>query len=271
MIDHSDSARAPEPRVTVAVPSYNQAQFLDATLRSIFAQPVAVEVMLADGGSTDGSQRVIERWRDRLTWFRSAPDAGQPASINEAIARGRAPYVCWLNSDDLFLPEGLAALLAAIEADPSIAVVYGGCLRIDAGGRIVGRYRAGRMSVRALSRRCVIPQPASLIRRDAWERIGGLRDKLHLGLDYDLWWRLQGSGFRFRRIDTDVAALRVHAGAKSFKYAREMYAEAKAIVRMHYGSVPLVWRLKEPFSIAARRQAGLMARLARALHGWSLR
>jgi hypothetical protein len=263
--------RAATPQVTVAVPSYNQAQFLDATLRSIFAQPVAVEVMLADGGSTDGSQQVIEQWRDRLTWCRSAPDNGQPASINEAIARGRAPYVCWLNSDDLFLPEGLAALLAAIAADPSIAVVYGGCLRIDEHGRIIGRYRAGPMSVRALSRRCVIPQPATLIRRDAWEWLGGLRDKLDLGFDYDLWWRLQHAGFRFRRIETDVAALRIHADAKSLKYAREMYAEAKAIVRMHYGSVPLIWRLKEPFSIAARGQDGLAVRLARAFQAWSLR
>ena len=275
MIDPGHTTHAAQltsaPLITVAVPSFNQARFLDATLRSIFAQPVPAEVMLADGGSTDGSQDVIEQWRGRLTWCRSAPDHGQAASINEAIGRGRAPFVCWLNSDDLFLPEGLAALLAAIQADPSAAVVYGGCLLIDEAGRMIGRYRAGPMSRRSLSRRCVIPQPATLIRRDAWERVSGLRNKLHLSLDYDLWWRLHRGGFRFSRIDADVAALRFHENAKSFRYAREMYGEAKAVVREHYGSLPLIWHLREPFSVAARRPRGVMRHLARTCRAWSWR
>src|SRR6266849_6310957 len=105
-----------KPRVTIAIPSLNQGRFLDTTLRSAFAQPVDIEVMLVDGGSTDGSLAVVERWRDRLAWCRSAPDKGQAAAINEAISRSRAPFVCWLNSDDIYLPDGLAALVQAIEA-----------------------------------------------------------------------------------------------------------------------------------------------------------
>ena len=73
------------PRVTIALPSLNQGRFLEATLRSIFSQPINAEVMCADGGSQDESREVIERWRDKLTWWRSGPDAGQAAAINEAI------------------------------------------------------------------------------------------------------------------------------------------------------------------------------------------
>jgi len=132
------------PIVTVAVPSYNQGRFLDETLQSIFAQSVPMEVMLADGGSTDDTQRVIARWRHRLTWWRSAPDQGQAASINEAIERGRAPFVCWMNSDDLFLSEGLAALVQALELNAiSAALVFFGSVD-DIAGAIGGKAVADR-------------------------------------------------------------------------------------------------------------------------------
>jgi GT2 family glycosyltransferase len=251
------------PRVTVAIPSLNQGRFLETTLRSVFAQPLDLEVMLVDGGSTDGSLAVVERWRPRLAWCRSAPDKGQAAAINEAIARSRAPFVCWLNSDDIYLPDGLAALLQAIEADPSVDVVYGNCVLIDAQGRLIGRYRSRPFSARWLSRRSIISQPATIMRREIWERVGGLDERLHFSLDYDLWWRFHRAGAHFRRIETDVAALRHHPAAKSFVFARAQYAEAKVVVRRHTGSLPLVWRLREPLSVGARAGGTALGYLAR--------
>jgi glycosyltransferase involved in cell wall biosynthesis len=262
---------APTPRVIVAVPSYNQGKFLDATLRSIFAQPVDVEVMLADAGSTDDTRAVIERWRDRLAWWRSAPDQGQAAAINEAIARSRAPLVCWLNSDDLFLPAGLSALVEAIEADPSADVVYGLGLMIDEAGRLIGRQRVAPFTVRGLSRGCIIPQPASIVRRKAWERVGGLDEKLHFSHDYDLWWRLYHAGSRFVHINVDIAGMRLHSAAKSVRQAAEMYAEAKSVVHRHFGSLPLIWRLREPFSVGGRKEGSVLERLVRAWRRWSVR
>jgi glycosyltransferase involved in cell wall biosynthesis len=259
MMPHSDA-----PRVTVAVPSYNQGLFLEATLRSIFAQPVPMEVMLADAGSTDTTSRIIERWGDRLTWFRSAPDEGQASAINEAISQGRAPLVCWLNSDDVFLPDGLSALVAAIEADASIDVAYGDCLRLDEQGRVIGRQRVAPFTVRGLSQRCIISQAATIIRREAWERVGGLDESLHLSLDYDLWWRLHRTGSRFAHVDVDVAAMRVHPDTKTVRYAAEMYAEAKSVVRRHHGSLPLIWWLRQPFSIALRKRDGVIGKMVEA-------
>src|SRR5436190_1766753 len=269
-IDSAPGGQARLPIVTVAVPSYNQGRFLDETLRSIFAQPVPIEVMLADGGSTDETQRVIARWRHRLTWCRSAPDRGQSASINEAIARGRAPFVCWMNSDDLFLPGGLSRLIHALHANAGAAVAYGGCHLIDADGRLLGLRRAKEISARSLSRHPVISQPASLIRRAAWDRVDGVKENLHLSLDYDLWWRLYRSGAKFTCIPLDVAAARFHPHAKSFVRPREMYAEAKSVVRNHYGSLPMRWRLKEPFSIHARKQGTMFERVMRAYRFWSM-
>jgi glycosyltransferase involved in cell wall biosynthesis len=262
---------ARNPIVTVAVPSYNQGRFLDAALRSIFTQSVPVEVMLADAGSTDGTQRVIARWRHLLAWWRSAPDRGQAASINEAIARGSAPFVCWMNSDDLFLPGGLAALVRALENNPSVAVAYGKCRLIDQNGTMIGLHRTRAVSERSLSRHCVIPQPASIVRRETWNRIGGLKETLHFSLDYDLWWRLLRSDARFTRVETEVAAARFHPRAKSFTNAGEMYAEAKAVVHEHYGSLPIRWGLKEPFSVRARKQGSVFESIARMYRLWSMR
>jgi len=88
--------------VTIAVPSFNQGQFLNDTLASIFQQDIPVEVFVMDGGSTDNSLEVIRKWEHRLAGWRSHADGGQAAAINQGIALGHAPYVCWLNSDDWF-------------------------------------------------------------------------------------------------------------------------------------------------------------------------
>jgi glycosyltransferase involved in cell wall biosynthesis len=257
------------PRVTVAVPSYNQGRFLEATLRSIFSQSVPMEVMIADAGSTDDTLRVIERWQHRLTWFRTAPDKGQASAINEAISHARAPFVCWLNSDDIFLPGGLSTLVEAIEADPSNAVAYGDCLRLDEHGQVAGSYRAGPVTAPRLSRRCMIPQPASIVRRAAWESVGGLNEKLHFAFDYDLWWRLQRAGAQFGYINVKVAAARLHPAAKSVRQAHKMYAEARSVVRRHHGSLPFIWWLKQPISIGIRKKGSVLQKVAHGLERWS--
>jgi len=95
------------PLVTIAVPSCNQGRFLDDALTSIFEQQLPVEVFVMDGGSTDNSIEIIRKWEGQLAGWRSHKDGGQAAAINEGIALGRAPYVCWLNSDDWFCLLGL--------------------------------------------------------------------------------------------------------------------------------------------------------------------
>ena len=68
-----------------------------------------------DGGSSDNSIDIIHKWEKQLAGWRSCADEGQAAAINEGIARGKAPYVCWLNSDDYFLPDGLMKLVDEVK------------------------------------------------------------------------------------------------------------------------------------------------------------
>lgn len=239
----------PAPLVTVVVPSLNQGGYLSAALQSIAAQAVETEILVLDGGSTDGSLAVIEAWASRLAGWRSAPDGGQASAINEGILRGSAPYVCWLNADDVLLPGALGLLVAALERNPSAPVAYGQAFNIDASGRTLGRYWTMPFSRRRLAWRCFICQPATLIRRSAWAAVGGLDESLLMALDYELWWRLSERFGDFSYVEAPVACNRVHAGTKTKTRRREHHLEAIEVVRRHHGRVPWKWYLSWPWSV----------------------
>ena len=265
------------PRVTVAVPSLDQGRFIGQALESIFAQGVEVEVFVMDAGSNDGTLSVIGRYQDRLAGWRSHPDAGQAAAINEGIARGTAPYVCWLNSDDWWLPGALPKLIAALEQPvapgqnvapaKNVAPTQAGAQSPPfAFGRVsnyddeTGHTRANLevhpFRERLFAQFCTVAQPATLIRRSAWEAVGGLDETLHLAMDYDLWWRLYRQGGRPAFVDAQLAMNRRYRETKTTSQRRAHYDEAIAVVRKHYGRVPIKWYLAQPFAVWLRSRIG---------------
>jgi len=241
-----------EPIITVVIPSFNQGQFLDDALASIFSQNINIEVMLVDGGSTDNTKFVIEKWNDRLTWWRSKKDSGQAAAINEGVARGHAPYVCWLNSDDMLLPEGLINMLQALQDNPSAPAVYGRSNIINEEGTTTGKYHTRAFSTQQLAIRCFISQPASLIRRNVWEAIGGLDTRYHMALDYDLWWRIYRQFGELLYLPKLIACDRHHHETKTSNFRSLHYREAMQILSKHYGRVPLKWYLAWPYAVWGR-------------------
>jgi len=241
------------PVVTVAVPSYNHGRFLDEALTSIFDQGIPVEVMLADGGSNDETLQIIRRWKGKLAWWRSSHDAGQSAAINEAIGRGKAPYVCWLNADDTFLRGGLQAMVAALESHPDAPAIYAKCWTTNAAGKRLMPYVTHSFSVQMLASRCFIAQPATLIRRSAWEKVGGVDEGLHFAFDYDLWWRLYKADGKFAYLRKYAATTRAHLDTKTAGQRKKHVLEAMRIVRRHFGRVPMKWYLTWPYSIWARK------------------
>jgi glycosyltransferase involved in cell wall biosynthesis len=237
------------PVVTIAVPSYNQGRFLDEALTSIFSQDVPVEVFVADGGSTDGSVDVIKKFENRLAGWRSYADRGQASAINECIAKGRAPYVGWLNSDDMLLGGGLKRLVDVLERQPGAPAAYGkvwNCVEATGARQPVW---VEPFSERRLALRCIISQPGTLVRRDAWEAASGLDDELRMAIDYDLWWRLYKQFAPLAFVDEFVALNRDHSDTKTNTQRQLHYREAIAIVRKYHGHVPLKWWLAQPYSV----------------------
>jgi glycosyltransferase involved in cell wall biosynthesis len=98
-------ATAELPRISLVTPSFNQAEFLEATLRSVLDQGYPnLEYIVVDGGSTDGSTAILERYADRLAWWVSEPDRGHGHALNKGFARATGEILGWINSDDLLLP-----------------------------------------------------------------------------------------------------------------------------------------------------------------------
>jgi GT2 family glycosyltransferase len=244
------------PLVTVAVPSFNQGRYLHQALESVFAQDVPVEVFVCDAGSTDESLEVICLWEPRLAGWRSRADAGQAAAVNEGIALGGAPFVCWLNSDDWMLPLSLRRLLDALEADAAAPMAYGRTWNhVDDKGRKHPVF-VRPFDERLMAQLCIISQPGTLIRRSAWEAVGGVDESLHMAMDYDLWWRLYRRFGKPAFVDEFVAVNREHRDTKTSSKRAAHYREAMAVVRKHYGRVPLKWWLAQPYAVWYRSLIG---------------
>jgi Glycosyl transferase family 2 len=184
------------PRVSVVIPSFNQARFLRATVDSVVSQDYPdVEVLVMDGGSTDGSVEILRSYGDRIR-FVSERDRGQADAINRGFARATGSVLGWLNSDDIYLPGAVRKAVGALTASPDATMVYGEGNIIDEEGRVLGPFIYTRpfdlwILVNVSD---FILQPTVFMRAGAVRAAGGLDESLHFGLDWDLWIRLACRG-----------------------------------------------------------------------------
>ncbi len=236
--------------IAVAVPNLNQNRFLGAALDSLGGTDVPVLRAVLDGGSTDGSRELIATRASELSFWRSAPDAGQAAAVNEGIRRlclehpNAVDAVGWLNADDFFLEQGIDRLWHALVAHPDWIAVSGRAALASEDGVLVGEIPTEPFSPTRFARACTICQPATLVRRWAWERVAGLDASLDMCFDYDLWWRLSRLG-EIGHIDAVVAASRDHGETKTRRRRIQYFREATAIVRRETGAVPWHWYISE--------------------------
>jgi glycosyltransferase involved in cell wall biosynthesis len=179
-------------RVSIVTPSYNQAQFLEQTIRSVLEQDYPdLEYIIVDGKSSDGSLDLIRKYSDRLSWWVSEPDRGQTDALNKGFSHATGELLAWLNSDDTYVPGAIREAVEFFKANPNAALIYGDANYIDESGRVVGRFPAAQTDYRRLRRGYVhIPQQASFFRADLWRQVGPLDPSFFFAMDYDLWVRL---------------------------------------------------------------------------------
>jgi glycosyltransferase involved in cell wall biosynthesis len=204
------------PRVTLVTPSYNQGEYLEATILSVLEQDYPnLEYFVVDGGSTDGSEEIIRCYADRLAWWTIQEDAGQVDALNRGFARATGAYLGWLNSDDVLLPGAIGAVVAMLESDPELLLVYGDNVFIDEVGRELAAAPAQEFDLGTMIRECRngVPQAGSLFSRRALE-IAPLNERGYYFFDYEFAIRLGAAG-RVRHIARDLAGYRLHAESKT--------------------------------------------------------
>jgi glycosyltransferase involved in cell wall biosynthesis len=183
------------PKISIITPSYNQAKFLERTLLSILNQNYPyLELIVIDGGSTDGSVDIIRKYEDRLAYWVSEKDRGQSDALNKGFRRATGDYVGWQNSDDLFYPGALMALAEAAMRTGA-PIVSGNLYVANHENQIYREVRYTPMTRKSLAVvKASIPNQAALWRRDLMEKYGFIDEKKQYCMDLELWSRLLRAG-----------------------------------------------------------------------------
>jgi glycosyltransferase involved in cell wall biosynthesis len=227
--------------ISVIIPSFNQGRYIERTLASVLSQEgVSVELMVVDGGSSDDTIEILERYRRRFQWI-SEKDHGQADAVNKGIARTGGDIIGWLNSDDMYCPGAFARIADFFEKNPDVDVVYGDAYLIDAEDNVIGVYPTEKWNIQRLCDICYLCQPAVFFRRRVVERYGLLDEKLIYCMDYEFWLRLALGGVHFVRLHCVLAGSRVHPETKTVAMRMPAHREILAMLAQKLGRVPDRW------------------------------
>jgi len=181
------------PIISIVTPSFNQARFLEETILSVLNQNYPnLEYFVMDGGSTDGSVEIIQKYASQLTYWESKPDRGQSHAINKGFHMATGKLVAWLNSDDLLTPNALEEVAELWKQEQSFGFIHGISELIDENGNSRDKYFGSDFDLleNLTTSRNTVAQQSTFINRKCLESVNYLDESLHMSMDWDLWLRL---------------------------------------------------------------------------------
>ncbi len=204
-------------RISIVTCSFNQAEFLEETIRSVLEQNYpSLEYVVVDGGSNDGSVRIISRYADKFAYWVSEPDQGQAHALAKGFDHSTGEIMGWVNSDDTLVPGALAAVSGFFRQHPDVDVVYGDANLVGRDGQFLKSKREIEFDLGVLLWDYdYIPQPSTFWRRGIWERSGGLDMKIQCAMDYDLWLKFAKADAHFEHLPVALSNMRFYPEQKN--------------------------------------------------------
>jgi glycosyltransferase involved in cell wall biosynthesis len=248
----------PWPRISLVTPSYNQAEYLEETIRSVLLQGYPnLEYFVFDGGSTDGSVEILRKYDGFLDGWVSERDRGQSDAINKGFARSTGAIVNWLCSDDILLPGALSHVGQAFVERPETEVLAAAAkyhFEDSSEPDFVRTPTAADLAL--LPGWNNILQPSCFFRRSLLRRPSPVRTDLHFAMDTELWCYFLAEKTQWSFHSSIFSVYRITGANKSFTGRAKLLKEVESLYNeYHRERVPLtfwirkVWR---PLDRAAR-------------------
>ena len=222
--------------ITFVIPSYNQSIFIKECLDSILDQGLLkdiFEVIVIDGGSADGTVDILEKHPVVTEWI-SEPDLGHWDALNKGIQKSHGEWIAWINSDDFYFLGAFSKVLNFINENPDADIVYCDAEEVDENSDKIGDYLVEPWDYERLIDRCIICQPATIIRKSVFDMHGGLSAKCQVAIDLEYWLRV-GKKVNFVRFPFKLAASRLWAGTKSNNEQLAMQEDALYFGKLYGG------------------------------------
>lgn len=237
------------PRISIITPSYNQGHFIEQTIQSVLQQDYTnLEYIIIDGGSTDNTVEIINRYESQIAYWISEKDNGQTHAINKGLARATGEIIAYINSDDYYLPGTFSKVAEAFQNSPEIDLLHGRCRYVNEGGGKIGEQFGDIQSFEEIIdlwgvwwQKRQFVQPEVFWSQRITDRVGMFNEALHYVMDYDYWCRILKAGGKVKRIEQEFACFRFTANQKS-NQSDSVAQELLNLVQ------PLLWDQSTPIS-----------------------
>ena len=269
----TDEKQPSNQKISIVVPTLNHGDTIEHTLLSIINQgDQNYEIIVMDGGSSDNTKEIIDKYRDYITYFESRKDNGQSDAINRGFSFADGDIYAWINSDDYYLPNAFRLVKKTFSENNGIDIVVGS-------GDVVTKDCEFLKHIKGLEMKRDnllgwhndqwIMQQCCFWTAEIWKRSGGVDEDLHLLMDYDLWLRFASMG-RSKAIEDRIAIMRFYKEAKTVALRSRMkeeeayvYAKNRAFRELRTIVKELSLRNEELTSIVVKYEGNLINKMLR--------
>jgi glycosyltransferase involved in cell wall biosynthesis len=217
------------PLISIIIPSYNQGNFIEETIKSVLDLNYDnIEFIVVDGGSTDGTKEILQKYSGYFSKLIIEHDKGQSDAIQKGIRAATGDFITWINSDDLLMPDFVRNILSYFDNNPQIDFIYGNCEIIDSNSNRIGVHYGNDVEWPdiLLEHHLPIPQQGATWRKAVTENIEGPKINYHYVLDREYFLRIIAN-YTSMYVDICLGKFRYHPEAKSIKHQMKWISELK--------------------------------------------